>query len=179
MALVTEVGDEVRIDGNLKVGDVLLTGSADDLVISKRIVAPDATIGGAKFEDHFSLSETYTHILKDVTVSSNHFFSIGGWSFTRQGDTLKLDAPDGLWSRVFETREGTLGSEDVTTHLSSASVIGGGVEDAYTDKLEPNPVALTIGKDGDLSKFQLAVRGKIIAHQVNSGISSFTLYHHV
>ena len=162
--LVYEVipDEVVCIDGNLKVGDVLFTPSANDVVISKRIVVPDATIGGAKFEDHFSLSETFTHLLKDVTVSSNHFFSIGGWSFTRQGDTLKLDAPDGLWSRVFETREGTLGSEDVTTHFSSASVIGGSREDAYREPSEPKPVPLTVGND--ISKFQLAVRGKIIAH---------------
>ena len=111
------------------------------------------TIGAAKFEDHFSLSDTYTHILKDVTVSGGHFFSIGGWSFPRQGDTLKPDAPEGLWAHAFETRQGTLGSEDVTNHFGEHSVIGAGKEDAYTDKLESDPVALTVGAPGDLSKF--------------------------
>lgn len=151
LELVTETEDQVDIDGKLKVGYALLTGHSADLVVDKRIVVPNMTVAGAKFEDHFSLSSTYTHLLKDVTVSAGHFFSIAGWSFTRQEDTLKLDAPGGLWSRVLETRQGTLGSEDVTNHFGEFSVIGAGKEEAYTDKLEPDPVALTVG--GDLSKF--------------------------
>ena len=151
LELVTETEDQVDIDGKLKVGYALLTGHSADLVVDKRIVVPNMTVSGAKFEDHLSLSDTYTHLLKDVTVSAGHFFSIAGWSFTRQEDTLKLDAPGGLWSRVFETRQGM--SEDVTNHFGEVSVIGAGQEDAYTDKLEPNPVALTVGAPGDLSKF--------------------------
>ena len=104
LELVTETEDQVDIDGKLKIGYALLTGHPADLVVDKRIVVPNMTVAGVKFEDHFSLSETYTHLLKDVTVSGGHFFSIAGWSFTRHGESLKLDAPDGLWARVLHNR---------------------------------------------------------------------------